>query len=219
MKKVVTSFLKDLAANNNREWFQANKGVYEEAKSEFEYVVNQLIPAIAKFDDTVKFLTAKDCMFRFYRDIRFSNDKTPYKTNFGAFITKGGKKSHGPGYYFHVQPGECFLSGGIWQPAPDLVKKIRKEIYYNVSELKGILADKTFTKYFTGIDDWDKQKLAPHEFPKDFPDMDLLKNRSFTVSHNLDEKILHSDKLQEYTLKVYKTLYPYNEFLRRAIEG
>jgi uncharacterized protein (TIGR02453 family) len=219
MKKIVTTFLKDLAANNNREWFQANKAVYEEAKEEFESVVNGLIPAISKFDDTVKFLTAKDCMFRFYRDVRFSKDKSPYKTNFGAFITKGGKKSHGPGYYFHVQPGECFLSGGIWQPEPDLVKKIRKEIYYNVSEIKGILSDKAFTKYFDGIDDWDKQKLAPADFPKDFPDMDLLKNRSFTVSHNLDEKILFSDKLHDYALKVYKTLYPYNEFLRRAIEG
>ena len=176
--------------------------------------VKLMVPGV-----TVKLLTAKDCMFRFYRDVRFSKDKSPYKTNFGAFITQGGKKSHGPGYYFHVQPGECFLSGGIWQPAPDLVKKIRKEIYYNVSELKGILADKTFKKYFDGIDDWDKQKLAPQDFPKDFPDMDLLKNRSFTVSHILDDKILHSDKLHEYALKVYKVLYPYNEFLRRAIEG
>src|ERR1039457_5708458 len=101
MKKIVTTFLKDLAVNNNREWFQANKAVYEEAKNEFESVINLLIPAIAKFDETVKFLTAKDCMFRFYRDIRFTNDKTPSKTNFGAFITTGGKKSHGPGYYFH----------------------------------------------------------------------------------------------------------------------
>jgi uncharacterized protein (TIGR02453 family) len=219
MKKVVTSFLKELAANNNREWFQANKGMYEEAKEEFESIVNHLIPAIAKFDESVKFLTAKDCMFRFYRDVRFSKDKSPYKTNFGAFMTRGGKKSHGPGYYFHVQPGECFLSGGIWQPEPDLVKKIRKEIYYNINEIKGILSDKTFSKYFDGIDDWDKQKLAPADFPKDFPDMELLKNRSFTVSHVLEEKVLHSDKLHDYALKVYKVLYPYNQFLRKAIEG
>jgi uncharacterized protein (TIGR02453 family) len=219
MKKVILEFLRQVAANNNREWFQKNKGLYDEAKAEFESFLNLLIPGIAKFDETVKFVTAKDCIFRFYRDIRFSTDKSPYKTNFGAFITRGGKKSHGPGYYFHMQPGDCFLSGGIWMPAPDDMKKIRKEIYYNIDEFKKILSNKNFTKYFSGIDEWDRQKLPPREFPKDFPDMDLLLNKSFTVSHPLDEKTLYSENLVEFTLGVYKAMYPYNEFLRRGIEG
>jgi uncharacterized protein (TIGR02453 family) len=219
MKKTVVDFLAELAKNNNREWFQANKKWYEEAKIEFENVVNAIIPGIAKFDESVKFLTAKDCMFRFYRDVRFSNDKSPYKNNFGAFMTKGGKKSHGPGYYFHVQPGEFFLSGGIWMPAPDIMKKIRQEIFYNVKEFKAILADKNFRKYYEGIDDWDRQKTAPREYPKDFPDIELLKNRSFTTSHNLTSKILLSDDLVDYALKAFKAMYPYNQFLRRAVEG
>jgi uncharacterized protein (TIGR02453 family) len=219
MKKIVVTFLDQLAKNNNREWFQEHKEMYEEAKTEFESVVNTMIPAISKFDDSVKFLTAKDCMFRFYRDVRFSKDKSPYKTNFGAFMTKGGKKSHGPGYYFHVQSGECFLSGGIWEPEPEITKKIRKEIYYNIKEFKDILSDKSFRKYYSGIDDWDKLKTAPKDFPADFPDMDLLKNRSFTTSHALSDKILFSEEIVDYAVKAFKAMYPYNQFLRRAVEG
>ncbi|MCX6251365.1 MAG: DUF2461 domain-containing protein [Bacteroidetes bacterium] len=219
MKKIVLEFLGELITNNNREWFQAHKAIYDEAKNEFESVINALIPGIAKFDESVKFITGKDCVFRFYRDIRFSNDKTPYKTNFGGFITKGGKKSHGPGYYLHVSPEECFLSGGIWMPAPDIMKKIRQEIYFNINEFKGIISNKAFTKYFTDIDDWDRQKTAPREFPKDFPDLDLLKNRSFTLSKGLDKKVLESDDLLDHALQVYKAMYPYNEFLRRATEA
>jgi len=99
------------------------------------------------------------------------------------------------------------------------MKKIRNEIYYNVKEFKGILNDRNFKRLFSGIDEWDRQKLPPREFPKDFPDIELLKNRSFTISHSLDQKILHSDKLFDYSIKVYKAMLPYNTFLSRAIEG
>ena len=219
MKKIIMTFLEQLQDNNNREWFQANKSLYDDAKKEFETFIDSLIPAIAKFDDSVKQMTAKDCIFRIFRDVRFAKDKSPYKTNFGAFIAKGGRKNHGPGYYFHIQPGECFLAGGVWMPAPDVMKKIRQEIYYNIDELKSILNNKTFRSYFSGIDDYDRQKTAPREYPKDFPDIELLKNRSFTISHPLDEKILHSDKLFDYTIGVYKIMLPYNAFLARAVEG
>ena len=219
MKRTILSFLEQLQENSNREWFQVNKSLYDEAKREFEVFIDSLIPGIAKFDDTVKQMTAKDCIFRIFRDVRFAKDKSPYKTNFGAFIAKGGRKNHGPGYYFHMQPGECFLSGGVWMPEPEVTKKIRQEIYYNIDEFKKILNSKMFLKYFSGIDDWDRQKTAPKEYPKDFPDIELLKNRSFTVSHKLDEKILLSDKLFDYTIGVYRIMQPYNAFLARAVEG
>jgi uncharacterized protein (TIGR02453 family) len=219
MKRTILSFLEQLQENNNREWFHANKSIYDEAKREFEVFIDSLIPAIAKFDDSVKQMTAKDCIFRIFRDVRFAKDKSPYKTNFGAFIAKGGRKNHGPGYYFHIQPGECFLSGGVWMPEPEVMKKVRQEIYYNIDEFKSILNSKTFLKYFSGIDDWDRQKTAPKEYPKDFPDVELLKNRSFTISHKLDDKILHSDELFDYTIGVYQIMQPYNAFLARAVEG
>jgi uncharacterized protein (TIGR02453 family) len=133
-------------------------------------------------------------------------------------MAKGGKKNHGPGYYFHMQPGECFLSGGVWMPEPEITKKIRQEILYNYEEFKGILEDKTFKKMFSGIDEWDKQKLPPRDFPKDFPGMDLLLNRSFTISHPMAEKTIYSDGLLDYAAKVYKAMQPYNDFLRRAVE-
>jgi uncharacterized protein (TIGR02453 family) len=218
MDKVILSFLKELEKNNNRDWFQTNKSFYDEAKTEFENFLNILIPAIAKFDDSVKLVTAKDSIFRIYRDVRFAKDKSPYKINFGAFITKGGKKSHGPGYYLHMEPRNCFVSGGIWMPSPDIMKKIRQEIYYNIKEFKAILNKKEFKEYFSGIDDWDRQKLAPKEFPKDFPDIELLKNRSFTVSHPLTEKMIHSDGLFDFLGKAYRVMYPYNLFLARAKE-
>jgi uncharacterized protein (TIGR02453 family) len=219
MKSTILKFLGQLQENNNREWFHSNKPLYDEAKADFEEFINSLIPAIAKFDDSVKFMTAKDCIFRIFRDVRFSKDKSPYKTNFGAFIAKGGRKNHGPGYYFHLQHSESFLAGGVWMPDPDTMKKIRQEIYYNVNEFKNILNHKEFKKYFSGIDEWDKQKLAPREYPKDFPDIDLLKNRSFTVSHLLSEKIIQSEKLFDYAIGVYQVMKPYNAFLAKAIEG
>jgi len=219
MEKTILQFLEQLQANNDREWFQTNKSLYDKAKAEFESFINSLIPAIAKFDDSVKHMTAKECIFRIFRDVRFAKEKSPYKTNFGAFMAKGGRKSHGPGYYFHLQPGECFLSGGVWMPSPDVMKKIRQEIYYNIDEFKGILNGSNFKKYFSGIDEWDKQKLAPREYPKDFPEIDLLKNRSFTVSYELNEKIISSKKLLDYTIGIYQVMKPYNDFLRKAIEG
>ena len=219
MKRTILSFLEQLQENNTREWFQANKSLYDEAKREFEVFIDSLIPAIAKFDDSVKQMTAKDCIFRIFRDVRFARDKSPYKTNFGAFIAKGGRKNHGPGYYFHIQPRECFLSGGVWMPEPEVMKKIRQEIYYNIDEFKSILNNKKFLNHFSGIDDWDRQKTAPKEYPKDFPDIELLKNRSFTISHKLDEKILLRDELFDYTIGVYRIMQPYNAFLARAVEG
>jgi uncharacterized protein (TIGR02453 family) len=218
MNPIILKFLKDLKKNNNREWFQANKGRYEEAKAEFEVFINSVIHEIARFDNTVSFIDAKDCQFRIYRDVRFSKNKEPYKTNFGAWMTKDGRKSPGPGYYFHMSPGEFFLSGGIHMPDPELLKRIRQEIYYNIKEFRKILENKEFKKYFDGIDEWDKGKLPPKGFPADFPDIDLLKNKSFTVSYPFDEKLLSSDKLFKTAITVYKAMLPYNEFMRKAVQ-
>ncbi len=219
MIKTALPFLADLAKNNNREWFQKNKPRYEEAKKELESFLDLVIPAISKFDPGIKFVAPKDCIFRIFRDVRFSKDKSPYKTNMGAWITAGGRKSSGPGFYIHLQPGESFLAGGIHMPDPENMKKIRQEIYYNIEELKSIMKGTEFRKYFNGIDEWDKQKLPPREFPKDFPDIDLLKNRSFTVSSQLADKVIESPKLLDHVIAVFKAVKPYNAFLRRAVEG
>ena len=134
------AFLTVLKENNYKEWFHENKPLYEEAKKEFEPFVNILIQEIRSIDKEVGHLEPKDCIFRVFRDIRFSKDKTPYKTNFGAFVAKGGgRKSEFGGYYFHLEPDNCLLAGGIWMPQPDILKAMRQEIYHNIDEFLEIL--------------------------------------------------------------------------------
>ena len=218
MTNNVLEFLNGLAQNNNREWFQANKRQYDAAKAEVEKFVNTIIPVISGFDESIKFAEAKDCMFRIFRDVRFSKDKSPYKLNMGAWISAAGRKSSGPGYYLHLQPGESFAAIGVYMPEPEQLKLMRKEIYYNIDEFLAILQDKRFTKYFGGIDDWDKAKLPPKDFPKDFAHIDLLKNRHYIVSAKLTDDQITDDNFLERVTDIYKSAYPLNTFLRRALE-
>jgi uncharacterized protein (TIGR02453 family) len=218
MEKVIP-FLTGLRENNNREWFQANKPQYEAAKAEVEAFVNLVIPEIARFDPAIRLVSAKDCMFRIFRDVRFAKDKSPYKVNMGAWITRAGRKSPGPGYYLHIQPGESFLAGGVYMPMPDQLKRIRQEIYYNADEFKSILNHKGFRKYFDGISEMDKQKLAPRDFPKDFPDIDLLKHKYYTVSHPIADKKIMDPGFKSYVVTVFEAMKPLQEFLTRALAG
>jgi uncharacterized protein (TIGR02453 family) len=137
----------------------------------------------------------------------------------GAWISGAGRKSAGPGYYIHIQPGGSFLAAGIYMPEPDQLKKIRSEIYYNVSEFKSILDDKQLKKFSTGLYENDKGKMAPRDFPKDFPDIDLLKYKHYTLMYPLTDKIIAGEQLHEVTLAVFKSMHPFNMFLHRALEG
>jgi len=219
MTDLVVSFLKELKQNNNREWFHANKGWYDEAKLEVEKLVNTVIPGIAGFDSSVKFITAKECLFRIFRDIRFSKEKSPYKTNFGSWITSSGRKSFGPGYYIHVQPGESFLAAGVYMPDPATLKKIRQEIYYNIAEFKSILESKELVKFVKGIDEMDRLKRPPKDFPADFPDINILKNRHFTISYPLSDKQLTETGFPQSIVNIFQGMHPLNLFLGRAIDG
>ena len=219
MKNQVLEFLTALSENNNREWFHANKKLYEAAKADVEQFVNTVIPVIAGFDETVKFVEAKECMFRIFRDVRFAKDKSPYKTNMGAWITHVGRKSPGPGYYIHLQPGGSFLATGVYMPEPEQLKLIRKEVYYNIEEFLAILNDSKFKKYAGGIDEMDKAKLPPKDFPKDFPHIDILKNRHYTVSCPVKDDQISEVGFQQFVCEAFKATYPLNKFLRRALEG
>jgi len=218
MKKDLLDFLEQLKENNDRQWFQQHKSQFEEAKTEIESFVSSIIPMIAKYDQGVRFVEAKDCIFRIFRDVRFAKDKSPYKINMGAWITPSGRKSSGPGYYIHFQPGESFLSAGVYMPEPEALKKIRKEIYYNVSEFKGILEDGKLKKYFHGLAEMDKAKSAPKDFPKDFQDIDLLKNKHYILTHPMSDKIICRDDFNELVVKVFQSAQPFNRFLGRALE-
>ncbi len=217
MNRDILQFLQDLKLNNNREWFQMNKDRYRKAKQGFEIFIDKLIPEIRKFDSSIDLITASDCLFRIYRDVRFSGDKSPYKTNMGAYIARGGKNSQFAGYYVHVEHGGSMLAGGVYMPQPEILKRFREEIYYNITEFRQILHHKSFLKYFDKLIDEGKLVNPPKDFPKDFSDIDLLKHKNYTVVHVVEDDLLVSSGFLAYAVEVFSYLYPLNQFLNRAI--
>jgi uncharacterized protein (TIGR02453 family) len=213
------NFLKKLKKNNNTEWFHANKNLYLQAKEDFESFVNIVIHEIGHFDKSISHLDVKDCIFRINRDIRFTNDKSPYKTNFGAYFAAGGKKSIFAGYYIHIDPDEYFLSGGLYMPESNVLKAVRKEIYENTEEFKKIIKSASFKKQFGGLWEEGKLKSAPRDFPKDFPDIDLLKYKHYIVSKEQTEKSIQSPKFINEIRTVFQALFPFNSFMNKAIEN
>lgn len=213
-------FLKKIKTNNNRDWFEAHKEDFNEAKLEFEEFVQKLIGIISKFDKSVSpDLKAKDCVFRIYKDVRFSKDKTPYKTNFGASINPGGKKSLQAGYYFHLQPGNVFIAGGNYMPPADMLQAIRQEIDYNGDKLDKIIKSKAYTAYFNGLDQEDKLKTVPKGYDKEHKHIDLLKLKSFIAFTNVEDKKLNAKDAFTYLGNGYKAMLPLNQFLREAIDN
>jgi uncharacterized protein (TIGR02453 family) len=216
ISKNILNFLKDLHKNNNREWFNANKSVYNKVRLEYEMFVELLIQRINQFDEDIGPLAANDAIYRIFRDIRFSSDKSPYKTHFGAYISRGGKKAANPGYYFHIQPGGSFLAGGIYMPSSDILKSIRTEIYENTEEFKEIINNSDFKKDFGPM--WgEKLKTPPRGFPKDFPDIELLKYKHYVVARDLtDEEVLDKDLLEN-TVRIFRLMMPLNRFINDAM--
>ena len=214
--KNTLTFLEQLEKHNNRVWFHENKKQYETAKKEIENFINELIPEVKKFDNEIDILSAKECMFRIYRDVRFSKNKLPYKTNFGAFIAKGGRKGGNAGYYLHIEPRKSFLGGGVYMPDPDSLKAIRQEIYYNHTEFKKIINNKIFKKYFN-ILEGEKLKRPPKDFPAGFPDIELLKYKSYVVLHGITDEDVKSANFFKCILIIFKAMYPLNCFLNRAL--
>ena len=211
-------FLKKLKINNNREWFDSNKSEYLASKEIFEEFVSELIKGINKFDKKVSLdLKPKDCTFRIYKDVRFSKDKTPYKNNMSASINPGGKKSNIPGYYFHLEPDGCFLAGGVYMPMPDVLKAIRQEIDYNPLPLINVLKSASFKKEFNGLDEEDKLKNPPKGFNKDHAHSEILKNRHFIVSQKFENKVILKKEGLSKTLDSFKAMYPFLDYLRKAI--
>lgn len=215
---VTLQFLKALEKNNNRDWFLANKNKYDLAKSNYLNFVEEVLNGILKFDSSLAELNPKQCVFRINRDVRFSKNKEPYKTNFGASFSKGAKKIDTAGYYFHLEPGACFIGGGLWMPqAPDL-QKLRQEIDYCFKEFNGILQHKEFKKTFQGLSTDAKLARPPKGYDIDNPAIELLKLKSFTAITPLSDKEVLDPAIVKRTLSIFKTIAPLVHFLNRAIE-
>lgn len=210
-------FLKDIAKHNNREWFEKNKPRYIEVKNNFDDFLEALHKELLKFDESLAGLNPRKQAFRIYRDVRFSKDKRPYKTNMGAGFSAHGKMEQEPGYYIHIEPGQSFIAGGLYMPDSPNLAKIRQEIDYNADKLLKILNEKSFKKFYKGLSDWDKLKTMPKGYPKDHPHIELLKNKSFVCSHYFTDAEVTSKNFVTKVADGCKLLKPLNAYLAEAI--
>lgn len=214
-------FLKDLKKNNNKPWFDSHRSAYEAAKSDFSQFIQQVINTHAKKDPGIQSLTAKDCMFRINRDVRFSKDKSPYKTNMGAYINQGGKKSIFGGYYFHCEPGGSFTGGGLWMPLPAELSKVRQEIDYNYADFKKIISSKKFKSVYKGLSKDDQYVLTrvPKGYEPSNPAAEFLKHKSFVSLVSLSDADLQSKNLLKKVTAAFDALQPLVKFLNNSIES
>ena len=212
MQSSTLQFLRTLEKNNNREWFNENKTTYQEAQQDVISFVEKLIEEMVVFDEEIGKADAKKSLFRIYRDTRFSKDKSPYKTNFGASLGMG-KGSQKAGYYLHIEPGKSFLAGGIYMPESSVLKEIRKEISAFGEEFLTIVEKDEFRNYFRGLSVEDKLKKVPQGFEKDDKMAEFLKLKHYIVTHPVsDEQLLNENAAKEFA-KIYKSMKPLNDFL------
>jgi uncharacterized protein (TIGR02453 family) len=200
INKATLEFLSMLKNNNDRDWFGKNRKEYEAAKE--------------NFDPILKGLEAGQCIFRINRDTRFASDKSPYKTNFGAFIVRGGRKNGDKftGYYIHIEPGKSFIAGGAYMPPSPWLTAIRENISTDPEKFNKILASKEFIKFFGELEG-EKLKSAPRGYAADHPQIELLKHKSFLVMHNLKDQDVLKPVFQDFVVDASKAMKPLNDFL------
>ena len=224
----ILKFLTELSVNNNREWFAENKEWYQRCYAQFVDFCEQYIRRLSEIDPTLKGLQPKDCIWRIYRDVRFSKNKNPYKEWFGVFPATGvpgqpktwGKHSMRGGYYVHIQPGQCMFAGGIWDPGKELLDALRKEIEANYEEVEAIMDAPSWQKYFGNDFDpyWGMLKKAPAGFDPDFKHIDWLKHKTFTFSTPLTDEQVSAPDFLDQIVEIAAAGKPMNDFLNYTFE-
>jgi uncharacterized protein (TIGR02453 family) len=214
------TYIKKLAKNNNKAWFDANRNVFEDSKNDFEKLVAQIIESFGSIDKDIAPLKAKDCTFRQYRDVRFSKDKTPYKINMGASFDRGGKKSGLAGYYLHLEPdNKSMIGGGLWMPEAQVLKKVRQEIDYSFDEFSKIINHPAFKKTFGDVQKGEYSlSREPKGYEKDNPAIEYLKLKSFVAIHLVDDEDVLSEKYFKNIIAGFTALMPFIKFINRALE-
>lgn len=218
--KEALQFLEDLIANNNTEWMHANKKRYDNYKKDYHHFIASILAEMKPLDRTLEPLEVKNCTFRINRDIRFSKDKSPYKTNMGVWMSQNKNRKNAPGYYIHFEKGNCFIAGGVWCPDPNELKLIRKEIEFFHDDLEVIVTNKNFKSEFKELSREENNvlKKAPKDFDPNHPAIEFLKLKSFTASHKIDEKDFTKSDFSKNIAQKLIVLKPLNDFLSRAIE-
>lgn len=213
----ILDFLKRLAANNNRPWFQEHKTEYQHVQQNFEELLSAVIARIAVFDDSVSHVLPTDCTYRIYRDIRFSSDKSPYKTHIGGYINAKGKKSNHCGYYIHLEPDNCMLAGGSWCMPSDMLKAVRQSVYDNIDEFRAIVEDPAFKAYFPIIGE-EHLKTMPKGFPKDFPYPQYIQCKDYIVSCRIPDTFFDNPQFLDRIADVFKQLKRFADFTNFTID-
>jgi len=214
------TYIKKLQKNNNKPWFEENRNLFNEAKDDFEKLVKDIVTSFGKVDADIAPLEAKNCVFRQYRDVRFSKDKMPYKPHMGASFDKGGKKSGFAGYYLHLEPGnKSMAGGGIWMPEAVQLKKIRQEIDYSWDEFSGIINQNDFKKIYSDLEQGEfKLSREPKGYEKDNPGIEYLKLKSLVAMQTLTDDDLVSKGLLQKIVSAFTALMPLIKFINRSLE-
>ena len=215
--KNVLDFIKVLTKNNNRDWFNANKNLYQDSLEIFRGFAGEMLEGISKFDPSVGNLEPKDTIFRIYKDVRFSKDKLPYKTHFGCWMAKGGRKSSDAGYYFHLEPTKSFLAAGVWMPPSEQLKLIRQEILYNPDPFLKLINTPVMDKRYERGGKEDMLKKGPAGFPKDFVHMDELKYKHYIWSRSYTDAEILKAGFSSSVVEDYKGLFPVVDYLNHAM--
>ena len=216
LQKTTLDFLNDLKKNNKKDWFERNKPNFEKAKLDFEVFISELFFQLAKTNKNLIGVDPKKCIFRIYRDARFSKNKEPYKTNFGAAISETGKSMETALFYIHIEPGNnSLIAGGRYMPDSASLRKLREKILENPKEFKKILSEKKFKSLFSELSDM-KVKTVPRGFFKDHPEIELLKYTSYIVEKKIDDKLLLSPDFSKLCTEAYKVLFPLLKYLNKS---
>ncbi len=220
LQTTTLKFLQSLKKNNSKEWFDLNRKQYESAKADFAALVEATIHSFEKKDPSIAGLSAKECVFRINRDVRFSKNKEPYKSNMGASITAGGKKVMMAGYYFHLEPGgKSFVGGGLYMAEPDKLKKVRQEIDYNWEEFSKVIRHKKFKTIYSDLDKSEGMSLVrePKGYEKDNPAIDYIKLKSWIAIKPITDNQLTEKELVKTITEAFDALYPLIVFLNKAL--
>ena len=214
----ILDFYARLKENNNREWFEAHKSEYQRVKTTTECATETILKQLSTFDNSLVTTTIKECIFRIYRDIRFSYDKTPYKTHLGIFMAaNGGRKSPFAGYYLHIEPGNSALIPGVYFPEPQVLKALRWSIVDNIEEWNEIVENKDFKKYYLKLFDADKLKKVPLGFSKDFAYSELLKYKHYAFECPLPDSFFEQENWESEVVAIFEKAYPFVRFLNFTI--
>lgn len=216
MERILT-FLTALKKNNNRDWFNDNKKDYQEALDLFRDFVSEVLKGMVRFDPTLGNLVARDTIFRIYKDVRFSKDKSPYKTHFGSWMTRGGRKSTDAGYYFHLEPDGSFMAGGVYMPPKDQLNLIRQEILFHPEAYLNIMNSPGLDKAYERGGKEDMLKKGPVGFPKDFEHLEELKYKHYIFSKNYKDSEIVKKDFPGKIIRDYEGLYPLVSYLNHAM--